>query len=123
MIDQIKSPAVEQPPKHGVDVVVAKSQAIAAALLDRLEDDEVREILKQGSAPAVFRAEAGRRHECQRRVGINPAEPSVPEPAHRVARDVALSGEQHRDVEDDSGTPIALRSILQSSELPRGRSG
>lgn len=40
---------------------------------------------------------------------------SVPEPAHRVDRDVALSGEQHRDVEDDSGTPNALRSILQSS--------
>lgn len=56
MIDQIKSPAVEQPPKHGVDVG-GEEPGDRRWLLDRLEDDEVREILKQGSAPAVFRAE------------------------------------------------------------------
>lgn len=56
MIDQVKPPAVEQPAKYGAGVGCEKP-GDRHWLLDLLEDDEVREALKQDPALAASKAE------------------------------------------------------------------
>lgn len=62
MIDQVKSPVVDQPAKFRADVGREKSSD-RDRILDLLEDDEVRELLKRDVASPLSKADGKPAHD------------------------------------------------------------